>query len=532
MRQMQAASTVSVMQSRLIHFDAKPCRLQRMGMVGNRLLGLALPLALMACAQMPDQAAMDETSQKRAALQLQANEQTTGLSTQALAKLDKPDWADLVSHALALHLPLKIKEVDQWLAMDQAQQAWLQNLPSYTVTRTQIRRNVDDSTVSGSNAGSRRVINSQEWSWDALGAGAVWLRSQASSQRSAASVLAVQAAAQMILLECLDTLHEAKLAASIEPALAQSLAEVERALALTKRLEPLHLQDPLTVLSWRESLLELQRQLRAEQVRGQMARMALAHLLRLSDPKALPAQWDAPTVIDGTVLNQTLIQPWQSRVRHALENNRDLRQSDLELQALKLEKIAAWMGALPGVRLSYSRDRDTSTALTHNRWEEWGATGSFHFLSLLGAWQQASMAEHNREREALRQHLLGYAVVEQIRQGYVLLAAARDRLDDAAGLEYSKARQHDIRQTRLLFAESDEIERARANGQWVLAKAGLLRSQQDVQRQWLQLAQVSGRDPLPIAFLSQGGRIDAQSLRQNWSLMLGSMVQNPSKEGL
>jgi hypothetical protein len=488
-------------------------------------------LALAGCAQLPDQAAMDQNSRTRAGVQQQTWEQTASLSAQALSRLDKPDWADLVSHALALHLPLKIKEVDQWLAMDQAQQTWLQSLPSYSVTRTQIRRNLDDSTVSGSNAGARRVISSQEWSWDALGAGAVWLRSQAGTQRSAASVLAAQAAAQMILLECLDALHEASLATSIEPDLLQALSQIDLALALTQRLEPLHLQDPLAVLGWRDSLIELRRQLRAEQVRGQMARMALAHMLRLPDAKSLPVSWVAPSVVDAPALNRTLALPWTTRIRHALEHNRDLRQSDLELEALKLERISAWVGALPGVRLSYSRDHDTSTALAHSRWEEWGASSSFQFLSLLGAWQQARLTGHSQERETLRQHLLGYAVIEQIRLGYHMLGAARDRLTDAEVLAYSRAKQQEIRQTRLLFAESDEIERARASAQWVMARAGLLRSQQDVQRQWLQLAQASGHDPLPVAFLGAGGRIDALALRQNWSQMLRGMVPAPTGAG-
>jgi outer membrane protein TolC len=487
---------------------------------------LTLSLLLGACAHAPDSQQLQTLAQGRAATQALAITAVQADSARQAEQWRDADWADLASHALRVNLQWQVAEVARWLSQASAEQALSQVLPTWSNSRTVIRRNVDDVQSSGSNAGTARVVTSHEWAWDVAGAGGLWLRAHAAEQRSAQSQLAMQAAVQQVLLNFDLTLAQAHAAQNLAPLIMDSLTAVDQALALTRRLMPLGLQDPLQIALWQDGLIELRRQLMTEQDQAQTALERMAALLQLPDQRLLPQRLPLPPRPITDVLAGLHQASWPTQARLALQQRRELRELDLELEALRLEQLGAWFLGLPTLRLQHTSDGDTSPTLVNNRWKERGYSGSLSLTGLISAWHQHRILGQTHERERLRQQLLAFSVIEQLRLARLDLASALSRAELADTTQHIRAQQRDLRLARTPFQDNDDIEQARAVALHALAVAAHTRAEADVQRAWqqwqlsigLDLSQDLGGSPLEPTDLQPA------ALRQRWRALTSALA--------
>lgn len=493
----------------------------------------AAPLAalgLWGCTALPQADELEALASQRAAQQQAVLAQAQAWARTEASQWRSPDWADLASHALRVNLPWKVAEVAGWLAQDQAEQAMVQALPSVSLSRTQTRRDVDDALSTGSNAGVVRSLSAAELAWDVAGAGGVWLRARAAGQRSAQSQLSVQAAVQQVMLDFQAALGQAVAAQAAQPDLTLALARLDASLALTQRLLPLGLQDPVTVAEWHASLLELRRQVVAELAQGEQAREKLASLLQLDDARLLPQPLPPAPLPDPQRPARIGDMPWPVLVGQTLRQRRDLRELDLELEALRLEQLGTWFTGLPGIRVQRTSRTDSNPVLLNNQWIEQGHTASWSLASLLSAWQQHRSLGHAREHERLRQQLLAFSAVEQVRLARLNVQSARSRWALAAPVVQARALQRDVRLARQPFLDNDEIEQARAVAQHALAVAAQARNQADMQRAWTQWLTSVGLEtvPLPPGGFRTGqlaADMAAGSLRTHWARLEQDAVQ-------
>jgi hypothetical protein len=286
----------------------------------------------------------------------------------------------------------------------------------------------------------------------------------------------------------------------------------------------------VTVAEWHASLLELRRQVVAELAQGEQAREKLASLLQLDDARLLPQPLPPAPLPDPQRLARIGDMPWPLLVGQTLRQRRDLRELDLELEALRLEQLGTWFAGLPGMRVQRTSRTDSNPVLLNNQWIEQGHTASWSLASLLSAWQQHRSLGHAREHERLRQQLLAFSAVEQVRLARLNVQSARSRWTLAAPVVQARAFQRDVRLARQPFLDNDEIEQARAVAQHALAVAAQARNQADMQRAWTQWLTSVGLEtvPLPPGGFRTGqpaADMAAGSLRTHWARLEQAAVQ-------
>jgi hypothetical protein len=489
-------------------------------------LAMLLALGLGGCALTPDTQPSQALTHARAFAQAQTIAAVQTQSDAFSKHWDQADWADLASHALAVNLQWKVTEIGQWLAQANAQQALSQTLPAWAASRVVVKRNVDEAQTSGTNAGTTRALTSREWSWDMAGSGGLWLRAQAAGQRSAQSDLAMQAAVQQILFSLDLALSQAQAMQTAQTQVDAALKAIDQALALTTRLMPLGLQDPLQIAAWQDGLTELRRLLMVERDQAAMARERLASLLQLSSPENLPGSLPAPARPAPDILLRLPAATWTSQAQLALQQRRELREADIELEALRLEQLGAWFLGLPTLKLQRSDEGDSSATLVNNRWKEKGDTGGISLIGLINAWHQHRVLGQTRERERLRQQLLAFSVIEQLRLARLELASALERASMAARTLSIRQQQRDLRLARTPFQDSDDIEQARAIALHALAAAAQARADTEVQRAWQQWQLSIGLDLSNGIEGSSSAPTDLQpaTLRQRWKTMVETLA--------
>jgi hypothetical protein len=209
-----------------------------------------------------------------------------------------------------------------------------------------------------------------------------------------------------------------------------------------------------------------------------------------------------------------------------LQQRRELRELDLELEALRLEQLGAWFLGLSTLRLQHTSEGDTSPTLVNNRWKERGYSGSLSLPGLINAWHQHRILGQTRERERLRQQLLAFSIIEQLRLARLDLASALSRAELADTTQHIRAQQRDLRLARTPFQDNDDIEQARAIALHALAVAAHARAEADVQRAWqqwqlsvgLDLSQDLGGSPLEPTDLQPA------ALRQRWQALTSALA--------
>ena len=463
--------------------------------------------ALAGCATVPEPLTGPEIA-TRAASDKRLLKQTVVPVDRALT------FSEAAAHALANNLDIRSASLDAVLARGQVDLADLQKLPGLVRNAGYTWRDPPGNAADKVPGDQVRRTFSTELSWNILDFGVSYVRAKQEANNVLIAEERKRRTANTIVNDVRLAYWQSLLAAQRLPQISAISAEIDAAMQQSRRLGELRLQDPLVALTYQEGLLDLQRQIKSYEAEAAQSKHRLARLLNAAPGQniRLIAERRDDTIralrkVDIDVIEDV-----------ALATRSELREQDYTARNRRIDVWAAYLQMLPTLRLRFANMFDSSTGLRNNGWYEEGYIGAWNILGIWQNYERSRQAGASLRSVDLRRLGLSMAVMEQAR-------AAREQLgvieeDYSLSLRTTEVRQQiwDIRRVRLPFAESDELERARAAVALVAAQIREDRAYASLQKSYGDLLASIGIDQYPdgidLVSPAQAGLAIAQHLER------------------
>ncbi len=180
------------------------------------------------------------------------------------------------------------------------------------------------------------------------------------------------------------------------------------AIASSRTLSDERVTSPITAITYRRELIEIQRTLQELQRELAVAKVQLAALMNVKPGSkfslAAPRSKGIPVIasdMDGLV--QT-----------ALENRPELRDVAYRQRINAREAHAALLEMLPGIQLFAGGNMDSNSFLLNNNWLGWGAKASWNLLKVFQYPAQTAVIDHQDKLLDQRALALTMAIMTQI----------------------------------------------------------------------------------------------------------------------
>lgn len=220
-------------------------------------------------------------------------------------------------------------------------------------------------------------------SWDVLDFGLSYVR----AQQAADQVGVADERKRKVINRLIEDVRTAYWRAATAERLLGSIRELERhtqaALDQARQQEQAGLTAPLAPLSYQRELLSIRRDVQALGRELGVAKQQLAALMNLAPGTpytvALP-----PTGMQWQQLQLPVANGADSMglLRVAIENRPELREVAYQLRSNDREHTAAYLRALPNLRLFFGADFSDNSFLYNGNWLGWGARASWNVLNV------------------------------------------------------------------------------------------------------------------------------------------------------
>jgi outer membrane protein, multidrug efflux system len=258
-----------------------------------------------------------------------------------------------------------------------------------------------------------RGIADLTFAWNVLDFGVSYFQAKQQADRILIAQERRRKVVNNLIKEVLQAYWSASIAERLLPGLDPVLAEAERALDVSRRIEGDRLQPVLSVLEYQRSLLRIIDQLK--KLRGDLlvAKPKLAGLinapLHTDFHLAQPAVTPEPPELNTSVAD--------------LENLGLFYRGDLreEIYQERISRADVWkemLKVLPGLTIPLGLNFDSNSFLVDNFWFEAGARTSINLLNLIAAPKMWKSAETQVEVARTRRKALSVAAIVQINVGY------------------------------------------------------------------------------------------------------------------
>ena len=215
------------------------------------------------------------------------------------------------------------------------------------------------------------------FSWNVLDFGLSYVR----AQQSADKALMAEEARRKVVHRLMEDVRTAFWRAYSAQKLTGKLGPLERrtkaALAGSTALAGDRATSPITAMTYRRELIEIQRILRELQRELAVAKFQLAALMNVAPGS--PFTLIAPSV--GGTSPPISVAPAEM-IRIALENRPELRDVDYKKRINAREADAALLEMLPGIQLYATPGYDSNSFLLNDSWLGWGAKASWNLLKV------------------------------------------------------------------------------------------------------------------------------------------------------
>lgn len=272
------------------------------------------------------------------------------------------------------------------------------------------------------------------FSWHVLDFGLSLVRARQAADR----VLIAEEGRRKVVHRLLEDVRTAYWRAWSSQELSGKLRQLEqrtqRALASNRVQTKDGSTSPITTVTYRRELIEVQRVLKELQRDLSVARMQLAALLNI-DPNS-PFTLAQPTDAGSPVLSLGAA----DLVRMAMENRSELRDVEYRRRINQREADAALLEMLPGIQLYAGANMDSNSFLLHDQWLNWGAKAGWNVIKVFQypARKEVINAQDDLlDRKALA---LTMAIMTQVHVSRVRLAHFQRELQTAH--DYNKTQQN------------------------------------------------------------------------------------------
>lgn len=349
----------------------------------------------------------------------------------ALFKLQEPvkhpiTLFEAMARALKYNLDHRLALLEKSVSRKELDLARLDLLPSVEGTGTYDSRNKPDGSNSFSltkqspseaySTGSDRVNETADLTtvWNVLDFGISVIQARQEFDRTLIAEENRRKAVHAIIQEVRATFWQAvgaqKLAASIEPVIAQARA----ALADARNIEREGLKPKLEILRFQRTLVDIVRQLRGLQHQLANARTEFAALINL--PPGSPFQLSVPN--DHALTIPAIGMTLEEMEHLALHNRPEVREEMYNARISAGDVRKAMLRMLPGLEFQAGLKHDGNSFTLHNQWSEAGTRIVWNLVDLIQGPVAIRLAKNKEKLAKLRRQALLMAVLTQTHLAY------------------------------------------------------------------------------------------------------------------
>ncbi len=276
------------------------------------------------------------------------------------------------------------------------------------------------------------------FSWSVLDFGLSYVR----AHQAADKVMIAEESRRKVVHRLMEDVRTAYWRAWSAQKLSSRLMTLERrtrsALARSSQIAGDRTTSPITALTYRRELIEIQRTLQEMQRELSIAKFQLAALMNvvpgtpftLTAPQAMPAS-SAIAASPGEL------------VTIALNNRPELRDAEYKKRINAREADAALLEMLPGIQLFAGPNSDSNSYLLNHNWLGWGAKASFNLLRVFQYPVKQELIDGQDKALDQRALALTMAVMTQVYVARARIVHFSREVEIAAA--YSKTQQELLR---------------------------------------------------------------------------------------
>lgn len=381
------------------------------------LTPLMLVMVLSGCAVTTEPIGMAERSQGLAA-------ERTELMRNQEALTGPVTLDEAIARALKYNLDYRVKVMEEALASKQIDLARTDMLPRLTAAAGYTTRDNDYASSSRNIAtGAQSLAPSTSTdrnrstldlglTWNVLDFGFSYYQAKQQGDRFLAAQERRRKTVHIVMQQVRPAYWQAVGAQVLEGKISAVLADANKALADSRKIELEKLLSPLETLNYQRQLLELIRQLEAINDELAQAKPRLASLMNLEPGKpfslAAPKQLHKP---------QFRI-PMEKMEETALLRRPDLMEARYNVRISVVETRKALVKLFPGVEISFGPHYDSNSYLVNNLWNDAGLRVTWNLMNVFNASAIRNTAEAQRELATQQRLAMSMAVLTQTHVAY------------------------------------------------------------------------------------------------------------------
>ena len=289
------------------------------------------------------------------------------------------------------------------------------------------------------------------FSWSVLDFGLSYVR----ARQAADKALMAEEARRKVVHRLMEDVRTAYWRAYSAQKLASNLKTLERrtktALAGSTALTDDRTTSPLTALTYRRELIEIQRTLQELQRELAVAKYQLAALMNVAPgtPFTLAAPSSGP-------LSTYMSAPVSEMVQVAIDNRPEIRDIDYRKRINMREADAALLEMLPGIQLYAGPNYDSNSFLLNHDWLSWGAKASWNLMKVFQYPAKRDLITGQDQALDQRALALTMAIMTQIHVGRARMFHFRREIETASA--YQRTQQELLRAIRSEFTANKVSE--------------------------------------------------------------------------
>ena len=265
------------------------------------------------------------------------------------------------------------------------------------------------------------------FSWNILDFGLSYVR----AKQAADKALMAEEARRKVAVRLMEDVRTAYWRAYSAQRLSSKLITLERrtrtAMASSSALAVDRTTSPITALTYRRELIEIQRTLLELQRELAVAKFQLAALMNIAP--GTPFVLAAPTAMATSPVAEA---GSAELVRIALENRPELRDLEYQKRINMREADAALLELLPGIQLYAGPSYDSNSYLLSHEWLGWGAKASWNLLRVFQYPARKNVVEGRTEALDQRALAMTMAIMTQVHVSRARIATFRREVQTAA----------------------------------------------------------------------------------------------------
>ena len=433
---------------------------------------------------------------------------------------------EAMARTLANNIGYRVQLMEEAIALGQFDLAKNEMLPQLTGTVEAVDR--DAQSVSSSRSfltqqqslepstsqDRSRVFGDLTFAWNLLDFGVSYYQAKQEANRAMIARELRRKSMQTLLLQVRSAYWQAAGAQRFEDEIRSLIEDANGALESAREIERQRLQEPIAILRFQRSLIEVVRQMEGLLAVLQTAKNELASLMGVAPgveyTLLLPGEEDLSMPSFFVDLEQLEIVAFDQRPEIREEIYRGRITGD--------EKRKILLRALPGLEIRASRNYDSNSFLRHNWWREIGLNVSANIIEILTVNQKLEQADNQSAADDMRRLSVGAAILSQVRISLAQYQSSQEELKRRGELSQLEARILELVASNASNDNESQLERIRTQATSISSRLERQKAFADAQASFGRLLVSLGVDPLPADVNTNDKRELKALLRERMSV--------------